>query len=139
MRALLVEPYHALDPAHNSSLMMIFEAYRTMCDQNAALAKRLQVEVSCRDTAELETERAEQRWQVDKEEYKNEIKRLELIIAKGKWGLAEVVRARQNSVLRRGRQGTAATGVDDQKETVFEFLERTRAEDNDARRSQRGM
>lgn len=138
MRELLVEPYHALDPTHNSSLMMIFEAHRFLRDQNEALAERLQTEVSGRDAAELESDRAEQRWQIEKEEYKKEIKRLELIIAKGKRGLAEVVRARQDSVLRRGYQEPAADGLNDQKETVFEFLERTKAEDDDARRSQRG-
>ncbi|GAB7356340.1 hypothetical protein MBLNU459_g7131t1 [Dothideomycetes sp. NU459] len=118
---------------------MIFEAYRALRDQNELLTGKLQNEVSCRVAAELETDRAEQGWRVDKERYKKEIKRLELIIAKGRMGLAEVTRARQDSMLKRTHEGIQADHVEDRKETVFEFLERTRAEDEDAMQTHRAV
>lgn len=141
MRKVMADPFHAPDVRDNSSLMMIFEAYHSLREQNADLSEKLKTEVDSRYAVELEAERAEKRWQQEREEYKAEVKRLELLIAKGKRGLADVIKARQGSVLRnkKDRNKEDSNAVKDRKETVFEFLERTRAEDLDATKSQRGM
>lgn len=139
MQQLMTDPFRVLDTRDNSSLMMIFEAYRNLRDDNAALKEKLRSEIECRYAAELEAEEAEKRWQQEKTEYRTEVKRLEILIAKGKRGLADVMRARQDSMLQRGRRRESKETHNDQKETVFEFLERTRAEDLDARLSQRGL
>lgn len=138
MTTLMSDPFHSLDARENASLMMIFEAYRSLRDQNAALADKLQTEIDCRFAGEVEAESAEKLWQQEREEYKAEIKRLELLIVKGKRGLVDVIRARQDSALRRGKRAQTHGGENHQ-ETMFEFLERTKIEDDEARMSQRGM
>lgn len=140
MRKLMANPLQALDVRDNSSLMMIFEADRMLRDENLALTEKLQTETKCRYAAELEAERSQIRWQRGKEQYIAEVRRLELLIAKGKRdGLVEVLRARQDSMLERTHRSKDAQDAEDNQETLFEFLDRTRAEDEDARKSQRGV
>ena len=140
MRKLLADPFTSLDARDNTSLMIIFEAYRLLQDHNARLSGKLQSEVDRRYAAVLETENTAKQWQQERDDFRSEVKRLELLIAKGKRGMVEVMRARQDSVLKRARnKEDARGGHDDHKETIFEFLERTRAEDEDAKRSQRGL
>lgn len=138
MTAIMVNPLHELDTRDNISLMMIFEAYRSLCDQNAAQSDKLRSEMNCRFAAEIEAERAEKRWEQEREDYKTEIRRLELLIAKGKRGLVDVIRARQDSILRRKRTKEETVSVHDHKETVLEFLERIRVDDCEARKAQKG-
>ncbi|KAL1306022.1 hypothetical protein AAFC00_004152 [Neodothiora populina] len=135
---LMVDPFHTLDARDNSSLLMIFESYRTLCDQNAALSEKLQNEVDCRYAVEVEAEKTEKRWQQEREDYRAEVRRLEILVAKGQRGLVDLVNARQYSTLRRDRRRAEVAIDADHKETVFEFLERTRLEDAEAKRSQRG-
>lgn len=139
MRKLLADPFQPTDARDNSSLMMIFEAYRSLRGQNMALCEELKNEGDCRYAGEMEAERAEKIWQQEREGFRAEIKRLELLIVKGKRGMADVMRARQDSMLRKARKRQDLPVENDSKETVFEFLERTRAEDEDARQSQRGV
>lgn len=146
MRTLMAEPYRPLDVKHNSPLLMIFEGFRNLRDENASLMRKLKYEVETRFASHHETERERQRWQQEREEYKAEVKRLELIIAKDKEGMAGVFRARQGSILRNEHRRRTASGANtsknDPRETVFEFLERTRVEDDAraeaARKAQRG-
>lgn len=140
MRKLMANPLQALDVRDNSSLMMIFEADRMLRDENLALTEKLQTETKCRYAAELEAERSEDGWQRGKEQYIAEIRRLELLIAKcQRDGLVEALRARQDSMLKRTHRSKDAQDFEDNQETLFEFLDRTRAEDEDARKSQRGV
>lgn len=146
MRTLMAEPYRPLDVKHNSPLLMIFEGFRNLRDENASLMRKLKYEVETRFASHHETERERQKWQQEREEYKAEVKRLELIIAKDKEGVAGVFRARQGSILRNEHRRRTASGANtsknDPRETVFEFLERTRVEDDAraeaARKAQRG-
>jgi hypothetical protein len=147
MRTLVTEPYRSLDIKYNSPLLMIFEGFRNLRDANASLMRKLKYEVETRFSSHHELELERQRWQQEREEYKAEVKRLELIISKDKEGVAEVIRARRGSLLRaeHRRRTTSGTNTsnDDPRETVFEFLERTRIEDDKrqeaVRKTQRGM
>ncbi|KAG9662507.1 hypothetical protein KCU95_g19203, partial [Aureobasidium melanogenum] len=133
MRTLITEPYRPLDVKHNSPLLMIFEGFRNLRDENSSLMRKLKYEAETRFASHHELELERQAWRREREEYKAEVKRLELIISKNKEGVAEVVRARQGSLLgrehRRRTDSGANTRRDDPRETVFEFLERTRIED----------
>lgn len=137
MRTLLCRPYEGLDAQHNSSILMIIEAYRNLKDEIALLECKVQEEVHARFTVMMDAERSEKQWEVERQEYKAEVKRLELLISRGKKGLVGVINARQGSVLR-GRRKQTYDDQNDDKETVFEFLERTRQEDETARVEQRG-
>jgi hypothetical protein len=147
MRTLVTEPYRSLDKKYNSPLLMIFEGFRNLRDENASLIRKLKYEVETRFSSHHELELERQRWQQEREEYKAEVKRLELIISKDKEGVAEVIRARRGSLFRgehrRRTTSGANTSSDDPRETVFEFLERTRIEDEKrqaaVRKTQRGM
>ena len=146
MRTLIAEPYRPLDVKHNSPLLMIFEGFRNLRDENASLVRKLKYEVETRFSSHHELELERQRWQREREEYQAEVKRLELIISKDKEGVAEVLRARRGSLLRNEHRRRTASGAntnDDSRETLVEFLQRTRIEDErrqeSARKSQRGM
>ncbi|KAG9948590.1 hypothetical protein KCU85_g5003, partial [Aureobasidium melanogenum] len=133
MRTLIAEPYRPLDVKHNSPLLMIFEGFRNLRDENSSLLRKLKYEAETRFESHHELELERQAWQREKEQYQAEVRRLELIISENKEGVAEVVRARQGSLLgrehRRRTTSSANTSRDDSRETVFEFLERTRIED----------
>jgi len=141
MQKLMASPFEPLTARDNSSIMRIIEAYRVLRDENTSLMEKLRNEVKRRYAVELEAEKAERRWQQEVGDYKAEVKRLELLIAKGKPGLAGVIKARQDSVVDRSRKGArpGKSGRNDHKETVFEFLGRSRTEGEDARSAQRGM
>jgi hypothetical protein len=147
MRTLIAEPYRPLDVKHNSPLLMIFEGFRNLRDENSSLMRKLKYEAETRFASHHELELERQAWHREREEYKAEVKRLELIISKNEEGVAEVVRARQGSLLGREHRRRTASNAnlkrDDPRETVFEFLERTRIEDERkqeaARKAQRGL
>ena len=147
MRTLIAEPYRPLDVKHNSPLLMIFEGFRNLRDENASLVRKLKYEAETRFSSHHELELERQSWQQEREEYQAEVKRLELIISKDKEGVAEVMRARRGSLLRKEHRRRTASGAnrsnEDSRETLVEFLQRTRIEDEKrqeaARKSQRGM
>ncbi|KAL1583224.1 hypothetical protein WHR41_07830 [Cladosporium halotolerans] len=127
MCRLMARPYESLESRFNGSLLQIFEAYRQLADERDRLEKRLAEEVDGRSADRSAMQKAERRWEDEKETYKAEVKRLELVIAKGKRGVAEVALVRQDSLIR-GRKMMAGNhdDEDDGKETVFEFLEKTK-------------
>ena len=126
MCKLLAEPYCALDPRFNSMLMQIFESYRCLKDDKERLQLEVDHETEKRDALERALHHASQQWETEKQDYKAEVKRLELILAKGKRGLAEVTLARQDSLIRHGKQ--QSMGNDETMETIFEFLEKSKRE-----------
>lgn len=146
MRTLIAEPYRPLDVKHNSPLLMIFEGFRNLRDENASLVRKLKYEVETRFSQHHEMEVERQRWQQEREEFQAEVKRLELIISKDKEGVAEVMRARRGSLLRKEHRRRTASSAnksnEDSRETLVEFLQRTRIEDEKrqeaAQKSQRG-
>ena len=137
MCRLLSEPYRALDQRFNGMLMQIFESYQNLKEEKQRLLLEAQQEADRRLATEETLHRAKEEWDQEKQDYKAEVKRLELLLAKGsKRGLAEVTLARQDSVLRRGKQRKLSE--DEPKETILEFLEKTKRYEDKAWSSQRG-
>ncbi|KAM0716979.1 hypothetical protein Q7P37_006831 [Cladosporium fusiforme] len=128
MCRLMSRPYDALEPRFNGTLLQIFEAHRQMADEKNRLQDKLAEEMRDRLAERSAMQQSEQKWEDEKKTYKAEVKRLELVIAKGKRGVAEVALVRQDSLIRRRNQMASPDdgGEDDGKETVFEFLEKTK-------------
>jgi hypothetical protein len=137
MCRLLAEPYCPLDPRFNSMLMQVFESYRYLKNDKDRLYQQLEQETEKRNALEHALHHASRQWETEKQDYKAEVKRLELLLAKGKRGLAEVTLARQNSVVRHGKH--YIKGNDDTMETILEFLEKTKRYEDRTWSSQRGM
>ena len=138
MCRLLAEPYTCLDPRFNGLLMQIFESYRDLVDQKQQLLANARQEVERRGQIDSKWRLSAQQWDREKQQYKAEVKRLELILAKGKRGLAEVTLTRQDSVLQQKQRETSEHSEDETMETIFEFLEKTKRYEDKAWSSQRG-
>jgi len=136
---LMSQPYDALDAGFNGTLLQILEAYRDLSDQRDRLERRITEEVESRFAERSETQQAETLWEEERRTYKAEIKRLELVIARGKRGVADVALVRQDSLIRRRKQMTTPDDEDDGKETVFEFLEKTKRFEDPSWSGQRGI
>ncbi|GAB7337431.1 hypothetical protein MBLNU457_g2772t1 [Dothideomycetes sp. NU457] len=146
-RRLMSDNVRCPQPSDGSSVLAIIEAYRHLLDKNVKLQQLAHDEKLQKRHAEVELLRAQQNWTDEREEYKTEVKRLELLISKGSSGVAGVIQSRQNSVLRKRTNATNRTNrttrsrvtveqpvdIDDDKETVFEFLERTRIDNESAK------
>jgi hypothetical protein len=135
---LMSHPYDALDARFNGMLLQIFEVYRELSDQRDRLEKDLAEERSGRLAERSAMQKVECDWEEEKQTYTAEVKRLELIIANGKRGLAEVALVRQDSLIRRRKQAFTPENEDDGKETVFEFLEKTKRFEDPSWSGQRG-
>jgi hypothetical protein len=140
MCRLMTDPYKPLDGRFNGMLLQIFEAYRNVCDERDGGWARLNEEIDARAADKSSMQRMEEDWDCERRAYKAEVKRLELIIAKEKRGVAAVVQARQDSIIRRRKQMDSPDDedMDDGKETVIQFLEKTRRFEDPAWSSQRG-
>lgn len=137
MCRLLASPNDSLDLRFNGVLLQIFESFRSIHDERNQLALELQEWKERLYALESAVQRSAEQWQREKLDYKAEVKRLELILAKGKRGLAEVTLARQDSVLR-GRHRTNISEMDDSLETILKFLEKTKRYEDKVWSSQRG-
>jgi len=140
MCRLLSNPYGALDPRFNGILLQIFEAFRALADERDQMQAQLVEEIECRSSDKGIMQYAEAKWRDERQAYRAEVKRLELIIAKGKRGVADVALARQDSVIRNRKAAASpeVQGGDDGKETVLEFLEKTKRFEDPAWSGQRG-
>lgn len=141
MIQLMNSPLSSLDPKYNNVLMRIFECYRHLKDELAEARSRLDKERDRSYGITLDMNAAEQHWEEEKALYKEEVRRLEIIISKSNRGLAGVTMARQESVLRRKQKERAddeAEARTNRKETVLEFLEGTKIFDDRGYSSQRG-
>jgi hypothetical protein len=88
-------------------ILRVFEAFRVLSDEKDEIETKLAEAVSHVNTTLDTLEGERRRWKDDEISYKAEIKRLEVIIASGKTGLAEVTLARQTSLIRRGLKAAA--------------------------------
>ncbi|KAK3715578.1 hypothetical protein LTR37_007066 [Vermiconidia calcicola] len=128
MCKLFEDPTTGLTARWTPHLMRIFESFRNLKDGQQQLLSTVE-----HDREKLR--KMELAWDCERQDYKAEVKRLELILSKGKRGLAEVTLARQDSLLRRGRPENMSRG--ETLETVFEFLEKTKRYEDRAWSSQR--
>jgi len=136
---LMSQPYDALPAGFNGTLLQILEAYRDLSDERDRLERRITGEVENRLAERSAAQHAESLWEDERRTYKAEVKRLELVIAKGKRGVADVALVRQDSLIRRRNQVITPEDEDDGKETVFEFLEKTKRFEDPSWSGQRGM
>lgn len=140
MCRLMSRPYDALEPQFNGTLLQIFEAYRHLEDEKRRLQETLAEEMRGRQAERSAMQDTERKFEEEKKTYKAEVKRLELVIANGKRGVAEVALVRQDSLIRRKQMVSPDEGGDDDgKETVFEFLEKTKRFEDPSWSGQRGL
>ena len=139
MCRILGSPYDSLHPRFNSLLLQIFEGFRTIADEKQRLLVKSEQDADRITAMERVMQKSAQQWSSEKKEYKDEIKRLELLLAKGKRGLAEVTLARQDSLLRQ-RQAEKSTKArkHDTLETIFQFMEKNKRVEEKVWSSQRG-
>ncbi|EMF08840.1 uncharacterized protein SEPMUDRAFT_27346, partial [Sphaerulina musiva SO2202] len=113
--------------------MMIFESYGQLLEEKAQVQQRQDADAATIRALVAKLDEAEAEWNEEKFDFKDEVKRLEVLLAKeSKRGMAEVTLARQDSKLRH----RMSRGFD-KKETIFEFLEKSNLRD-DRYHSQRG-
>jgi ribosomal protein L12E/L44/L45/RPP1/RPP2 len=99
-------------PAEYSSILLhVLEAYRIKKDKIHRLRERVQIEQSDRVIAENKLEAGQSDWAKERELLQAENKRLELIIAKGKNGMATLAKARAASVVQRDGRRRRDTGT----------------------------
>ncbi|RMY76510.1 hypothetical protein D0864_09642 [Hortaea werneckii] len=139
MCRLMAEPYAALEPRFNGALLRLFESHRCMNDERLKLQEQLENEMKRGTLLYQRLQAAQKQWSDERQDFKAEIKRLELLLAKGKRGVAEVTLAREDSELRRKESVRRSRGIDDGLETIFEFLEKTRRWEDKAYGSQRAV
>ena len=141
MCRLMSKPYEPLEPRFNGMLLQIFEEFRNLKDEKESLKAQLALERDGRYDDKQEISKLEAKFDEERMEWKAEVKRLELLLAKGKRGLAEVTKARQDSVIRRRREQLADSSDEagsKKKETIVEFLQKSKRFEDKAWRSQRG-
>ncbi|KAF2500711.1 hypothetical protein BU16DRAFT_614429 [Lophium mytilinum] len=126
---LLRNPNKPLPVAHNSSILHLVENYRNLREEKEKLDELL------KETLDGYKE-AEERWSAEEHNFRSEIRRLELIIARGKQGMTELMRARQGSVIHRKRK-VHKTPSEEQLETAYEFLWRDQVSQDMMREGQR--
>lgn len=138
MNRLLAGPDRPLDSRFNGILLEIFESFRNLTDEKTLAQSHAQTEIEKRLALERTMREAAEQWDREKQIYKAEIKRLELLLSKGARGLAEVTLARQNSMLRCKRGNEDDVSKEKTLESIFEFLERSRRNEEKIWTSQRG-
>ncbi|KAK0290234.1 hypothetical protein LTR35_002176 [Friedmanniomyces endolithicus] len=137
MCRLMTESYSSLDPRFNGMLLHIFESYRNVRDCQRQMEEQLDEATQGKKSLLYRLQQAQKQLAEQRQEYKAEIKRLELLLAKGKRGLAEVTIARQDSQLRQRESYRQSEQLDDGLRTIFDVLERTQRSDEKTYGTQR--
>ena len=94
-------PHLPLDVRLNSNILTLLEAYRDLTEEKETIQQQLEEENQKERQLRDHFAKAEQEWSTKEEQYKAEIKRLEILMAQGKSGLAAVLQARQDSIVKR--------------------------------------
>ncbi|KAG9192657.1 hypothetical protein G6011_11391 [Alternaria panax] len=97
VRSHMATAYKPIPMEHNSGLFRVFEDYRKVREQKESISRMME------DTLK-DWRKAEAHWKYLKDCYGAEIRRLELLIARGTSGMAGLMQARQDSVVRRHRK-----------------------------------
>ncbi|KAL1620304.1 hypothetical protein SLS54_006088 [Diplodia seriata] len=98
------QPFDGLPEQMNSSILHVIEAYRNLNVEKEQLDERLE-EMSSR------LDEAQKTWEKEERDFRAEIKRLELIIAKGKNGMSRLMASRQDSVVNRKKSYRTQAGL----------------------------
>ncbi|KAF2007741.1 hypothetical protein P154DRAFT_583930 [Amniculicola lignicola CBS 123094] len=102
---LLSNPSMPLPVQHNSGLLVIFEHYRKLREQKELLDGQMKEVL---DAYEAD----EKMWESKEDACRREIRRLELIIARGTSGMSALIKARQGSVVDRKRRAKKTESTD---------------------------
>lgn len=141
MCRLIASPHTSLGVDMNGPLMQILESYRDLSDHHVQLQRKLEAQVQGHQSMALKLQQVQSRWNEERQDYKAEVKRLELLLAKVKRGLTEVTLARQDSLLRQRKRrdppDDSGPSVNDGLQTIFEVLERARHSEDRAYNLQR--
>ena len=121
---LLSDPGKGLTLQDTSLVLRIMESYRELTDRIAALKEDLANESektkrTAEELQQLETIRA-----ADEKDFRAEVKRLEMIIAEGKRGMADLVKVRLGSIIRRSRN--LREGSSDDRDSRGEHTQKSR-------------
>ena len=139
MCRILGSPYEGLHPRFNGVLLQIFEGFRSLADEKQRLLAKAEQDSDRVSEMEKVMQKSAKQWNGEKQEYKAEIKRLELMLAKGKGGLAEVTLARQDSLLRiHQAERSSKARKHDTLETIFQFMEKNKKHEEKVWNNQRG-
>jgi hypothetical protein len=123
--------YKPIPPEHHSGLLRIFEDYRKSREHKEKL------EVLLKGTLEG-YKSAEDFWTTKEDRYQAEIRRLELLIACSNTGLAGVMAARKESVVKRIRPRRRLQS-NAQPIGTYEYLSPERLDEQIKLKSQRGI
>jgi hypothetical protein len=116
---------------HNSGLLRVFEDYRKIRYERDRLDAILQETLEGYKTAE-------ETWLATEARYESEIRRLELLIARGTTGMTGLMHARQGTVVDRKRPHRKTLSAD-RLETVHGFLSQNQLDEEIKSRIQKGM
>lgn len=100
----------------NTIVLQIIEAYSKVTKQKDELTRLVAEKERAVDKMNTERQDAERQWSEELQAYKQEVKRLELLILEGgEGGLADVIQARQDSIVRYRNKprGTASKRMDE--------------------------
>ncbi|KAK3677234.1 hypothetical protein LTR78_002772 [Recurvomyces mirabilis] len=139
MCRLMSDPYGMLDPRFNGMILQIFESYRAALDEKTLLQAQLDDLTRGRRSMVHSLQQAQKQWAGERQAYKAEIKRLEVLIANGAGGLAEVTLARQSSQLTQHENIRRSQQIDASLQSVFDSLERANRLHEKAWSSQRAV
>lgn len=134
MCRLMSDPYSALEPRFNGMLLHIFEAFRNANMEKLDLQAQVHQEMARSRALFKRFHEAQKEWADEREDFKAEVKRLEILLSKGKRGVAEVTLARQDSRLRQKEADRRSRADEHGLEVIFDMLEK-----NKRWSSQRGM
>ncbi|KAF2738209.1 hypothetical protein EJ04DRAFT_429414 [Polyplosphaeria fusca] len=122
-------PTESIPLQHTSGLLRVFEDYRKVREAKERL------DALIKDLVE-DYKKAEETWNETEDRYQAEIRRLELIIARGASGMSVLMKARQGSIIDK-RQSNKKRMRKDPAMTAFELLTRDQLDVEILQRSQR--
>lgn len=115
---------------HSNGILRVFEDYGKVRENKEHLDRLLQETLQGFKSAE-------ESWATTESHYQAEIRRLELLIARGSPGMPELMQVRQGTIVNRKQQHRKMLSTD-QIETAFEFPERDQLDEQIRQKSQQG-
>ncbi|KAI9851305.1 MAG: hypothetical protein M1838_004041 [Thelocarpon superellum] len=99
--ALMTRPGKGLGPEYYSFLCHVLEAHRAMRGQIERLESQVKEALNKRIVDHEDFDRTAMLWSVEREKYRAEVKRLEILLSKGSEGMEAVMLARAGSLIRK--------------------------------------
>nr|POE98224.1 hypothetical protein CFP56_64817 [Quercus suber] len=141
MCKLTSSPYEGLDVRMNGLLLQLCEAYRNCKDREALLRRQVDAQLESHHATAVKMQQVQSRWNEERQDYRTEVKRLELLLANDGHGLAEVTLARNDSLLWQWKHKDQSLQIKaaavNGPHNIFEVLERARHGQDQAYNSQR--